>query len=114
MMMSSLNSERVLLTAPSATVAGLVDLMSRFTARPVIDMTGIEGQYEFNIFFAPDGDSGLRPTGASSGPNAPRVRAEPVQSVFDAVHPYGFRLEPRKAPVEMFVVKHVEKTPSDN
>lgn len=38
----------------SASLASLVGLMARFTAKPVVDMTGIEGQYEFSLFFAPE------------------------------------------------------------
>src|SRR6185312_15057813 len=113
MMMYSLNSVRVMLTAPSASFPGLVDLMSRFTARPVLDMTGIEGQYQFNLIFAPDGTAGPA-TGSPSGPNSSQITAEPVQSLFDAVQQYGLRLEARKAPVEMFVVTHVEKIPAEN
>jgi uncharacterized protein (TIGR03435 family) len=114
MMMYSLNASRVTLTAPSATLAGLVDQMSRFTARPIVDMTGIRGQYQFNLNFAPERDAGP-PTGAGLPGNVPgQSLPEPAQSVFDSVRQYGLRLEARKAPVEMFVVTHIEKTPTDN
>lgn len=112
-MMYSLGAERVTLTAPSATVASLVELMSRFSARPVIDMTGIEGQYQFSLTFAPEGHVGLPPTGIA-GEERGQQAVEPVQSLFDAVRQYGLRLEARKAPVEMFIVTHLEKTPTHN
>jgi len=35
-------------------------------------------------------------------------------AVFTAIQQYGLKLEPRKAPIEMLIVDHVEKTPTDN
>src|SRR5580658_8781357 len=91
----------VSITAPSATIESLVGLVSRFTARPVVDMTGIKGQYEFQLDFAAETDGAAAPV-------------EPTHSVFDAFKQYGLRLEARKAPIEMLVVTHLEKQPTDN
>ena len=102
----------VSITAPSASVATLVGLMSRFTARPVVDMTGIEGQYEFHLTFAAEATADL-PKGPPPGPDS-TIPAEPAPSVFDAVKQYGLRLEARKAPIEMLVVTHLEKAPTEN
>ncbi len=96
----------VSITAASASLPSLVWLMSRFTARPVVDMTGIEGQYEFKLTFEPEMNGNVN-TGAA-------ISTEPVPSVFDAVKQYGLRLEARKAPIEMFIVTHLEKTPTEN
>ena len=42
--------------------------MSRFTARPVVDMTGIQGLYDFRLLFAPEiNDSPLIVPPASDG-----------------------------------------------
>ena len=53
-MMFRFSSAGVILTAPSANLASLVEVMSRFTERPVVDMTGIEGQYVLSLTFAPE------------------------------------------------------------
>ena len=103
----------VVITAPSASIASLVGLMSRFTARPVVDMTGIEGQYDFKLTFAAETNPGLS-TPALPGPDGAAASAEPAPSVFDAVKQYGFRLEARKAPIEMITVTHLEKIPTEN
>jgi uncharacterized protein (TIGR03435 family) len=101
------------ITALSASIASLVGLMSRFTARPVVDMTGIAGQYEFKLIFAPE--TITTPfTGAAPRPDGAAVSVEPAQSVFDAVKQYGLRLEARKAPIEILTVTHLEKTPTEN
>jgi uncharacterized protein (TIGR03435 family) len=102
----------VAITAPSASPTSLVGLMSRFTARPVVDMTGIAGQYDFKLTFAPEiiGPN----AGALPGSDSAATSVETAPSLFDAVKQYGLRLEARKAPVEMFVVTHLEKTPTEN
>jgi uncharacterized protein (TIGR03435 family) len=113
MMQFAINPAGVSLTAPSATLASIAGLMSRFTARPVVDMTGIEGQYEFKLSFAPETNAGF-PPGAAPGPDGAAASFEPAPSVSEAVKQYGLRLEARKAPIEMFVVTHIEKAPTDN
>jgi uncharacterized protein (TIGR03435 family) len=102
----------VAIAAPSASLASLVGLMSRFTARPVVDMTAIAGQYDFSLTFASET---INPNeSAFPGSESAATSAEPVPSLFDAVKQYGLRLEARKAPVEMFIVTHVEKMPTEN
>ncbi len=101
------------ITAPSASLASLVGLMSRFTARPVVDMTGITGQYEFKLIFAPETIT-TPLTGPGPRPDSAAVSVEPAQSVFDAVKQYGLRLEARKAPIEILTITHLEKTPTEN
>ena len=114
-MMFAITPAGIVLTAPSATLESLVGLMSRFTARPVVDMTGIEGQYEFKLIFAPEvnPNPALPATGVPM-PDAPIASLDPAPSLADAVKQYGLRLEARKAPVEMLVVTHVERAPTEN
>jgi uncharacterized protein (TIGR03435 family) len=105
----------VVLTAHSANLPSFVELMSRFTERPVVDMTGLDGQYEFNLTFAPETNNG-RPWTGSIGPDRgpPRPSSDPAPSVFEAVRQYGLRLESRKALLEVLVVMHMEKKPTEN
>jgi uncharacterized protein (TIGR03435 family) len=73
-------------------------------------MTGIKGQYEFRLTFAAETDQ-VRHTLPVDGAATP---VEPASSVFDAVKQYGLRLGARKAPIEMLIVTHLEKTPTEN
>ena len=114
MMMYANTPLGVTLTAPAANLESIVGLMSRFTARPVIDMTGIEGVYDFQLNFASETDAGLTGPGPRGPDGAPATPLEPVQSVFDSVKKYGLRMEARKAPVEMIEVVHLERTPTEN
>jgi uncharacterized protein (TIGR03435 family) len=101
----------VSITAPSTNLASLVGIMSRFTARPVIDMTGIPGQYEFDVRFSPDGNL---PGVLAVGPDGKPMQPDLLPTLFDAVQKYGLRLEKRREPIEMIEVVRLEKTPTEN
>lgn len=110
------------LKAPSATLGNLADMISRFTERPVIDATGISGQYDFDLVFSPESMRGM-PGGMRVGPGpgpgdgpprAAESAAEPAGSIYDSVKAYGLRLDPRKAPMEILIIDHIESEPTEN
>jgi uncharacterized protein (TIGR03435 family) len=71
--------------------------------RPVVDMTGLTGNYDFKLAFAP-----VRP------PDAPPAEGETQPSIFDAVkEQLGLKLQPQKGPVDYYVIDHIER-PSAN
>lgn len=112
MMMFGFPPGGISITAPSANLASLTGLMSRFTARPVVDKTGIDGLYEFQLNFVPDGNVDL--PALPPGPDGKPFEPEPLPSLFDAVKKYGLQLEKRREPIEMIEVVHLEKSPTDN
>ncbi|QOY88354.1 TIGR03435 family protein [Paludibaculum fermentans] len=125
--MMSMGPEGAHLKAPSVTVSGLAEMISRFAERPVVDMTGIEGQYDFDLVFTPETMRGMPGGGRGpmGGPGAggpppgggappSDIPVERAGSIYDSVQQYGLKLEPRKAPMEMLVVDHIEKTPTEN
>jgi len=97
------------ITSPHASLLTLVGVASRFTSRPVVDETGIDGDYDFSITFAAETDAGL-PRGFEGNP----ALSEPAPSLAEAVKKYGLRIEPRKETVDMFVITHVERKPTEN
>jgi uncharacterized protein (TIGR03435 family) len=91
------------LTARSITMAGLANRLSgpNFKlSRPVVDMTGIKGAWDFVLKWASD--------------DAPAEdRTEP--SIFIALQEQlGLRLEPRKIAFRIVVVDSIAKTPTQN
>jgi uncharacterized protein (TIGR03435 family) len=99
----------VTVTAPSASLLTLVGVTSRFTGKPLVDDTGIQGDYNFTLTFAPEVTTGV---GIFAGnPDGP---SDPVPSLADALKQYGLRLETKKATVDMFVITHAEKTATEN
>ncbi len=81
---------------------GLATLLSRFERETVIDLTGLEGQFEFKLEWTPD-----------NGPAPPDGASAP--SLFTAVQEQlGLKLESRKGPLDVLVVDHAEKVPTEN
>jgi uncharacterized protein (TIGR03435 family) len=103
----------VLVQAPAASLGSFAELLSKFTEHPVVDATGLDGQYEFHLTFAPESTRNLAPPGTVA-PDGRELFSEPATSIFNAVQPLGLRLERRKAPIEMLTITHVERTPTAN
>jgi uncharacterized protein (TIGR03435 family) len=81
----------------------LATLLSRFTGQTVIDMTGLKGEYDVKLEWAPDKPIG----GAADVADGP--------SIFGAVEQQlGLKLDVRKGPVEILLVDSAEKTPIEN
>jgi uncharacterized protein (TIGR03435 family) len=107
----------VRLMAKSTTLASFVELMSRFTSRPVVDLTGIKGRFDIELTFAPEITPAVlaanRPIPETS--NTPSdTPSDPAPSIFDAVKRLGLRLESRKAPMELLTVTNIERMPTPN
>jgi uncharacterized protein (TIGR03435 family) len=120
-MMMQIDGAGAHLKAPSATLATLAEMISRFSERPVVDMTEIKGQYDFDLVFSPDTMRGMRMAGGGpmpppgEGAHSPAdAPAEGAGSIYDSVQRYGLKLQPRKAPMEFLIVDHIEKTPTEN
>jgi uncharacterized protein (TIGR03435 family) len=78
--------------------------------RPVIDQTGLKGEYDFTLTYTMDLPPNLPPDSMING--QPIDNSGP--SIFQAVRQQlGLRLDARKGPVEVMVIDHVEK-PSGN
>jgi len=120
-MMMQVDGAGAHLKAPSATLSNLAEMISRFSERPVLDMTGIQGQYDFDLVFSPEtvrsmrgpGGGPMPPPGGGERPSSDAL-AERAGSIYDSVQRYGLKLEPRKAPMEVLIVDHLEKTPTEN
>lgn len=97
----------------------MADVMARFTDRPVVDMTGLKGNYDFVLELSSEDfrAMGIR-AAIAAGANIPPQVLQQVEtsgdSLASALEQLGLRLEPRKAPIETLVVDHAEKTPSEN
>lgn len=84
-------------------------LLSRFERETVINMTGLDGLYEVNLEWAPM-ESLASPGGTIRPPESP---AGPALSTA-LQEQLGLKLEGRKGPLDVLVVDHAEKVPSEN
>jgi len=89
------------IAASGASIKQLTDSLSSLLGRPVINETGLEGPFDFNLQWTPDAQL------ATPGENA-------GASIFAAIQEQlGLKLESKKGPVSVFVVEKIEK-PSEN
>lgn len=106
--------------AKKLSMAQFVGDFERFTDRPIVDMTGLKGQYDFAFDINPDD---YRPmlirsaisAGVTLPPQALRLLENSSSaSLSDALGQVGLKLEARKAPLDVIVVDGANKMPSDN
>jgi len=103
-----LSRGRLRFTAHEETIKGLADMLSSSLSRPVRDLTGLSAKYDFVLEFANDESAAMIQPGAELSPDS-------APSLFTAIQEQlGLKLEQKKAPVEIVVVDHLEKTPTAN
>ena len=104
-------------------MASLVTLLGALLRSPVKDQTGLKGNYDFDLDYTPDEGQPLSPAGVPPPPpvggegNVPSAGAPNVNgvSLFAAVQSQlGLKLDTKKGPMELIVVDHIEKTPTEN
>jgi uncharacterized protein (TIGR03435 family) len=92
-------------------------LQANVLDQPVVDQTGLGGKrFDFVLKWTPDGQQGA--AAAAGGPKPEGGAGEaspdaPPDIYLAAQQQLGLRLESTKAPVDLFVIDHVEK-PSEN
>lgn len=98
--------------APMSTLAVTLTWM---TGRPVLDQTGLLGNYDFSLNWSPDDGQMQTYRGGGGGAADGTAAADPAApSLFTAVEEQlGLRLESTRGPVHVFAVDHAEK-PSEN
>jgi uncharacterized protein (TIGR03435 family) len=86
------------------------------TGSKVIDKTGLSGNYDFLVNWIPETQSGGGGGGARGGGEDTAVPTPTGgTTVFKVLEDQlGLRLEQQKAPVEILVIDHVERSPTEN
>jgi uncharacterized protein (TIGR03435 family) len=106
-------------------LSALAEFLSRFMERPVVDMTDLKGSYQVAMDLSmedlrgaarsagvvipgggPAGEPGKAPAEGASDPSG--------SSIFSNIQQLGLKLDARKAPLEMIVIDHLEKMPTEN
>lgn len=86
------------LRANNVSMETFASMLARPTGREVVDKTGLQGNFDFKLDYAPEGatDSSL-------------------PSIFTALQEQlGLKLTPQKVPVETLVIDWVERVPTEN
>lgn len=97
-------SRRGHLTATRVSMNGLAHFLAGPNVRlgrPVVNKTGLDGVFDFNLDWIPEGPE--------------RKDADAGPSIFTALQEQlGLKLETQKGPVEVLVVDHMERAPTEN
>ncbi len=102
-MCGSIGLGLTVLNAKQATMSALAMAFSQLLGRTVVDRTGLTGEFDGRLIFAP---TGFVPNGVSIDPALPNI--------FTAVQEqFGLKLESGNGPVEIVFIDQVEK-PTEN
>jgi uncharacterized protein (TIGR03435 family) len=90
-------------------------LQFQLTPSRVVDKTGLTGQYDFRLEFSTEGLPG--PMGRALAPPPPGEsnQPEPAPTLFAALEKQlGLKLDKSKTPLDVIVVDHMDKEPTEN
>ena len=88
-------------------ISDMVVFVSNWTDRPVVDKTGIQGLFNIQTDGWLPMQAGPPPAADAKGEDGKLLADQPT--IFEIFERLGLKLEPQKAPVELFVIEHVEK-----
>jgi uncharacterized protein (TIGR03435 family) len=101
----TIRQEGDLLHFQGAVLARLDDVMYVFVPYLILDETGLPGRYDFDLDFMQYRDL------AVSGPGR---AIDMTPSVNKALQPLGLRLDEKRRTIEVLVIDHAEKVPTEN
>jgi uncharacterized protein (TIGR03435 family) len=97
------NSDNGHYTGTCVSMDTLAEFLARKAELPVLDMTGLKGFYDLKLDLIP------QPPQPGDPPDSP---GETISIALQ--EQLGLKLETRKAPIEVVVVDHAEKVPTEN
>jgi uncharacterized protein (TIGR03435 family) len=102
------------------TMATFADMLTRFSDRPVVDITGLTARYDFTVELSPE-DRAATMVRAALGAGVvlpPQALAMldngSNASLVSSLQKLGLTFEARKAPLEVLVIDSIQKTPTEN
>ncbi len=100
---SSMQNEDLTVTAEP--MSNLTEILSEVLKRPVVDQTGLSGNYDFHVKWSPDQAAGSADAGQSSDASPPLFTALQEQ--------LGLKLQAGKDPIQVLVIDSIA-TPTEN
>lgn len=100
-------------------ISALVLQLTRLLEKPVVDATGLTGQYDIVLDYSPEGLGGTAaaplPPGQAPRADSPLAPEEAKPSLFAALQDQlGLRLDSTKVPFDVVVIDAANRTPSGN
>jgi uncharacterized protein (TIGR03435 family) len=98
----------VSIRAPRQTTEWLAATLSGLLQRPVTDAAGLKGRYDIRLTYSPIASA---PPSAADVPEATDPGPSLAQQLQEQL---GLKLSPKKGPVDVLVVDHMEKSPTED
>jgi uncharacterized protein (TIGR03435 family) len=113
-LMMGLGGGRQRISARLQTLSDILEMCQSRTGNPVIDKTSLTGTYDFNLDFSLGGvaTSTGEPSSASGSPLGDLKDDAPPFLV--AIQSLGLKLQPAKVTMDVVVIDHIEKVPTEN
>lgn len=104
----------------------LAIFLSSLLDRPVIDATGLKGDYQVALAIPLSAMQGMTAAAGFVAPRIPALNSDPANpaslatdpsgddEIFSSIHALGLNLVPRKIPIEVIVIDQLEKSPTEN
>ena len=107
---------RARMRAINESMEKFASMLAGQTGRPVQDRTGLEGEYDFGLYWSAEGAGRSAPSSAANGAALPAVAdLDPGPTLIEAIQDQlGLKLQQTKGQIDVVVVDHVEKTPTEN
>jgi uncharacterized protein (TIGR03435 family) len=103
----SFKTGKMNLTGQGATIAQLTHFLSHELHMPIVDRTGLTGRFNYFLDVNAYVTEEMRKT-PGTPPEAASIIAQAMQAQL------GLKVDGKKAPVEVLVIDHLDKTPSEN
>jgi uncharacterized protein (TIGR03435 family) len=109
----TMNNGRMRMRATQETMAQFINMLTGQLGHPVTDMTGLTGKYDFVVTYTP---AGMAPRSAGASPDGAVAIAEPdaEPDIIGAMQQIGLKLEQKKGMIDVLVIDHIEKVPTEN
>ena len=103
------------ITATRVSMSRLAGWLANLLNQPVVDKTETSGVFDIKLEFSPDTTVAF--IGKGDSPDRPAAPPDPASgpSIFTALQEQlGLKLQAQKLPVDVLVVDHVERMPTEN
>jgi len=108
------------LEATKITMLAFTDTLARFTDKPVVDMTGLAGNYDLTMKLSPEDFRAMQiraaiVAGVQLPPQAIQLaESASLETLHASLRDLGLKLDSRKAPLDVIVVDSADKLPAEN
>ena len=99
--------DRMRVVVQRTPISQMIDMLTSVLGAPVLDMTGLKGRYDITV--------NLADYMADMQPGAGGIPADPLSIIMAALErELGLKLESKKMPLDLLIVDHAEKIPTEN